>query len=118
MNGFEKTMMKLKAILLAVTLLFAGGALALDLDEAKAKGLVGEQADGYVGAVKPSSEVNALVAEVNGKREDAYARIGKKNGVAADKVAELAAKKLINKAGPNEYVKTSSGAWVLKKEIQ
>ncbi|WP_020409084.1 YdbL family protein [Hahella ganghwensis] len=118
MNGFEKTMMKFKALLLVVTLLFAGGALALELDEAKAKGLVGEQADGYVGAVKPSPEVNALVADINGKRAKAYARIGQKNGVAVDKVGELAAKKLINKAGPNEYVKTPSGTWVLKKEIK
>ncbi len=110
--------MKIKSLLLVITLMFTSAAWALDLDEAKAGGLVGEQPNGFIGAVKSSPEVDALVAEINAKRTQAYARIGKKNGVAADKVAELAAKKLIEKAEPNEYVRTASGTWVLKKEVQ
>lgn len=49
-------------MVLAVSLLLlvhAGAAHALDLDAAKQQGLVGEQTDGYVGAVSasPSAEV-------------------------------------------------------------
>ena len=38
-------------------------ALAMDIDSAKAQGLIGERGDGYIGAVaaSPSAEVAALV---------------------------------------------------------
>jgi len=110
--------MKIKTFFLFLTLILSSNVWAIDLDEAKQSGLVGERTNGFLGAVKHSGEVDALVAEINAKRTEAYARIAKKNGIAVDKVAELAAKKLINKAGPDDYVQTTSGVWVLKREVK
>ena len=89
---------------------------ALDLDTARARGLVGEQNDGYVGAVSasPSADVKALVAEVNGKRRAAYADIAKKNGTAPDAVAALSGQKLIERAPPGQWI-GDKGRWTQKK---
>ena len=57
-----KTLNKLFVISL---LLFANFVSAADLTSAKASGLIGEQANGYIGFVKPvSEEVKFLVKEV------------------------------------------------------
>jgi len=87
-------------------LLTAAPAAALDLDEAKQQGLVGEQTDGYVGAVdpSPSDEVKALVAEVNQKRRASYREIAQKTGTSVETVAALAAQKLVERA--------PAGAWL------
>jgi hypothetical protein len=101
-----------------VGLLVFGAALpsaALDLDTARAQGLVGEQSDGYVGAVSPSAsgDVKALVAEVNGKRRAAYADIAKKNGTAPDAVAALSGQKLIERAPAGQWI-GDKGRWTQK----
>lgn len=97
-------------------LLPAAPAAALTLDEAKARGLVGERPDGFVGIVDPAApaEVRALVEEVNAKRRAAYERIAKKNGVPLDAVAALAGKKLIEKTPAGQYVMDAQGNWVRK----
>jgi uncharacterized protein YdbL (DUF1318 family) len=84
--------MKKHALIAAmVAALFAMPAAALDLHSARATGLVAETAEGYIKAVKPSAEVNALVAEVNAKRRAEYARISAENGQPIDVVGKLAA---------------------------
>ena len=89
-----KQLISLVALILAIAL----PVLALDLDEARAKGAIGERSDGYVAAVKsdPSKEVKALVAEVNAKRRAHYEEIAKRNGApveaAAPHVQSLAAR--------------------------
>jgi hypothetical protein len=102
-----------------VGLVVFGAALpsaALDLDAARQQGLVGEQSDGYVGAVSasPSADVKALVAEVNAKRRAAYADIAKKNGTAPDAVAALSAQKLIERAPAGQWI-YDKGLWTQKK---
>ncbi len=82
---------------------------AVTLDEAKAAGLVGEQADGYLGAVSPSNEVNELVQDINHKRMEYYRGIAIKNQLDLNKVAQMAGEKLIEKAGPDDMVKTNGG---------
>lgn len=80
---------------------------AIDLDTAKADGLVGERADGYLAAVgdSPSAEVRALIDDINGKRKEQYRRIAAKNEIPLADVEALAGKKTIEK--------TESGGWVL-----
>jgi len=102
-----------------VGLLVFGAALpsaALDLDAARAQGLVGERSDGYVGAVSASAsgDVKALVAEVNGKRRAAYADIAKKNGTAPDAVAALSGQKLIERAPAGQWI-YDKGRWTQKQ---
>jgi len=101
---------------LVLALSWAGGAAALDLDGAKAQGLVGERTDGYVAAVAPtpSADVQALVADVNAKRKTTYAGIAEQNGTAIDKVAALAAQKVLAKAPPGTWI-FDSGRWYQKR---
>ncbi len=99
-----------------LALVWAGAAAALDLDAAKAQGLVGERTDGYVAAVAPSpaADVQSLVADVNAKRKTTYAEIAQTNGTDVDKVAALAAQKILAKATPGTWV-FDSGRWYQKK---
>ena len=100
--------------LLALALLMASlSALALGLDEAKARGLVGETVNGYLGAVESGPEVNALVAEINAKRKAEYQRIAQKNGIDLTTVEALAGKKAIDKTPAGQYVRIE-GAWIKK----
>lgn len=82
--------MKQLLTLVAVGLM-ALPALALDLHSARSSGVIAELPTGYVKAVKPSAEVDALVATVNAKRRAEYERISKQNGQPIDVVGKLAA---------------------------
>ncbi len=97
--------------IVALVLAIALPALALDLDEARAKGAVGERSDGFVAAVKdsPSDEVKALVDEVNAKRRAAYEEIAKRNGAPVEAVAALAGQKLIANLPAGQFVNDGSG---------
>jgi uncharacterized protein YdbL (DUF1318 family) len=102
----------LVAIALLVTL--AVPAFALDLDEARNRGLLGEQYDGYVGIVaSPTPELEGLAADVNARRRAHYAEIAQRNGTAVEAVAALAGKKLVEGAPSGQFVKTNGG-WVRK----
>jgi uncharacterized protein YdbL (DUF1318 family) len=98
-------------VVVALLLAIAVPALALDLDEARAKGKVGERADGYVGAVweDASDDVKQLVADVNAKRRAHYEEIAAKTGAPVDAVAALAGQKLTSQAPPGQYVNDGSG---------
>jgi uncharacterized protein len=98
-----------------VALLFAGAAGALDLDAAKAQGVVGERTDGYVAAVAaPNDEVRALVDDVNAKRRASYEQIAAKNCTDVGKVAALAAAKLLERAPAGTWIQ-DGGRWYQKK---
>ena len=99
-----------------MALLAAVPALALDLETAKQQGVVGEQTDGFVGAVAaaPSPEVAALVADVNRKRRASYEQIAQNTGATVDEVAKLAAQKLIGRAPSGAWIR-DGGQWYQKK---
>jgi uncharacterized protein len=101
-------------LMLGLSLALAAPAAAIGLGEAKAKGLVGEQADGYLGVVEGSGEAKALAEQVNAKRRAEYAEIAKKNGTSVDAVAQLAGKKLVERTPSGQFVRGSSGSWVKK----
>lgn len=91
--------------------LLASPALALDLQDARASGKVGETTKGYVAAIDGSADVKALVAEVNAKRKAEYARISKENGQPVDVVATLAAKQIIEGLPSGASYQDASGSW-------
>ena len=99
----------LAAALLALSLLVVGPALALELGEAKSSGLVGELNSGYLGVVKPSGEVDKLVADINRKRKEQYQKIAKKNGISLQAVEARAGQKAVEKSAPGAYINTGSG---------
>ncbi|MBT1445723.1 DUF1318 domain-containing protein [Shewanella sp. JM162201] len=102
------------------TLLFIASALlsfnlfAMDLQQAKAQGLVGEQQNGYLGLVQGSAEARALVDDINAKRRAQYEKIAAKNKIATSDVAKLAAEKAIKAADKGHFVQDPSGKWVKK----
>ncbi len=105
----------LKTLAITLTILLsAQSANAIDFATAKSQGLVGEQSDGYIGAVKSGTEVDALVSEINAKRKEAYKMISAENGQPLDVVESLAAKKLYEKLKPSEYYKPEEGNWLQK----
>jgi uncharacterized protein YdbL (DUF1318 family) len=89
-------------------------AFAINLQDAKQQGLVGEMPSGYLGAVSSKSEVTALVKEVNQKRKTVYIKIAKKNKLSLAKVAILAGKKALSKTENGHYIKNAAGEWVKK----
>lgn len=114
MNKIFSKITKLTTGVLALGLMLGSlTAFAIGLDDAKARGLVGETVDGYLGAVEASAEVNALVADINAKRKAEYQRIAQKNGIDLSTVEALAGKKAIEKTPAGQYVQIE-GAWVRK----
>ena len=109
-------MARLRDVFLAAALLcaLAAPAFALDLDEARDRGLLGEQADGYVGVVSGGGEASSLAQQVNAKRRAEYAEIAKKRGTSVDAVAQLAGQKLVERTPGGQYVRGSNGSWVKK----
>ncbi len=101
----------LLTLITVLGLFFSLPAMALDLQEARNSGLVGESRTGYVEAVVNRPDVQALVSEVNAKRKIEYARISRENGQSADVVAKLAAEQIVNRLSPGAYYKDAGGSW-------
>jgi uncharacterized protein YdbL (DUF1318 family) len=109
-------MVRIGAIVLLAVGLAIGPAQAGALEDAKAAGLVGERIDGYLGVVDSGApaSVKSLVDQINAERETAYARIAQKQGAPVAAVAQIAGKKLIERAPSGEYVMGAEGRWQRK----
>lgn len=104
-----------KFILAAATLaLLPQLAFALDLNAAKAQGLVGERQDGYLGVVSGGADVTALVKDINNKRRAVYADSAAKNNTSQAAVEALAGQKAQSLTPTGQYVQDASGGWVKK----
>ena len=97
----------LAAPLLALAL--ALPVLALDLGDAKARGLVGETASGYLAAVKSSPEIEALVRDINAQRKAHYQKIANQHQVGLAAVEARAGQKAIDKTPAGQFVDTGGG---------
>ncbi len=107
--------MKISRILFALALLLPLPALALSLDQAKQQGLVGEQADGFLGAVSaPTPEVSALVKDVNTRRLDIFKGIAAKNGQSLEAVEAVSGEEFISRTPSGQYVRDAKGNWLKK----
>jgi uncharacterized protein YdbL (DUF1318 family) len=94
---------------LSLSMLLALPVVALDLGAAKSGGLVGETNAGYIAAVKPSTEVDALVKDINSQRKAYYQGIAKKNDISLQAVEARAGLKAIEKTPAGEYINTGAG---------
>lgn len=99
-------MKTLSSILVVCCFLIGTPALALDLDldQAKAQGLVGEKSDGYLGLVVKRADTEKLVNEINAKRKSIYIELAKKNNITLEQVQSLAAEKSFSKTQPGHYL--------------
>lgn len=103
----------LSALVLAV-LLAATQALALDLNQARRDGLVGEKTDGYVAVVQQAPGVAGLVVDINTRRKAEYERISKQNKQPLDVVGKLAAEQIINGLPKGSLYQAPGGGWQKK----
>ena len=106
-------MKKIIPLILLGLLLACYPAMALDLQSAKAKGMVGETATGYLAPVSGGAEAQKLVKSINAKRKQAYLKISKRNKTPLASVEQLAGKKAIAKTPAGQFVKVN-GAWKKK----
>ncbi len=87
------------------------------VDAAKAKGTVGERANGYLGFVTTASDaaLKAAVDEINAGRHDVYAQAAAKNNVSIDAAGQSAFTAVIfPKLPAGEYYENGQGGWVKK----
>ena len=99
--------------LLFAALLFSLPAAALELDEAKDLGLVGEMPNGYLGLVATSNpEAAALIAEINVKRKSHYQGIANEQNTTLENIEKIAGEKLVKKAqAEGHYYMNVSAQW-------
>ena len=97
--------------LMVAALLLPLASWAVSLPDAKAQGLVGEQPDGYLGAVQDTPEAQAVVKDINAKRKAAYQEIAAKQNLKVEDVEALAGEKAINKSDAGMWVKLPDGTW-------
>jgi uncharacterized protein YdbL (DUF1318 family) len=115
-----RTRRALRLVLLTLALVLGGTlggmpAFAGPVEDAKAAGLIGEQPDGYLGAVvgNPPANIAALIRDINAKRMAAYADIATKNGTSVEAVGAVTAQKLYSEAKPGTFLLVN-GSWVKK----
>ena len=109
--------MRYLAILLAGLLCIGSAAATPATDAAKARCLIGERNDGYLGVVdgkNPSAQAVRDMREINLKRASAYDQLAKRNGVTRAQAARATAEKLINQAPSGHCVQDASGTWIEK----
>jgi uncharacterized protein YdbL (DUF1318 family) len=85
------------------------------VDAAKAAGIVGEQADGYLGFVgNADAATTAAVNEINAGRASVYAQTAAKSGTTRDAAGQATGAQLIAKAPPGQFIKPLGGGWARK----
>jgi hypothetical protein len=108
---------RLLAALLALALALPATALSPALEAARADGVIGEQADGYLGLVKGSAPpaIKKEVDEVNAGRRAKYAEIAKQRGTDINTVAAITGKTAIEKSPAGSFVRGADGRWVRRE---
>lgn len=86
------------------------------VDAAKAQGIVGEQADGYLGLVTgtASADIRAAVNDINIQRKKAYTNMSRQKGESVDNVGKVFALDLIARAPSGQMVRDGNGVWKRK----
>jgi uncharacterized protein len=86
------------------------------VDAAKAAGSVGEQGDGYLGFVTPSTDpmLAAAVAAINAGRKQVYQEIAMKTNVSEQAAGEATAQQLFTRLPAGQYFRPLNGNWTRK----
>ena len=80
----------------------------------KARGVVGENNQGYLEYLKGAKEKNAAVKAENADRRAIYTAIAKKQGTSPDHVGKRRAMQIAEKAKPGEWLQNKKGQWQKK----
>ncbi|MFP4347914.1 MAG: YdbL family protein [Desulfococcaceae bacterium] len=84
------------------------------INELKAKGIVGENNQGFLEFVGGQQEKPEVVKAENEDRAVVYAAIAKQQGVSAELVGKRRAAQLRELAKPGEWLQNESGEWYKK----
>jgi uncharacterized protein YdbL (DUF1318 family) len=86
------------------------------VDAAKARGAVGEQGDGYLGFVAPSTDpmLAAAVAAINAGRMQLYRETAMRTGVSVDAAGQATAEQLFSRLPAGQYFRPLNGNWTRK----
>jgi len=96
----------------AITLAFAGVAVAADYNSAKAAGQIGEKMDGYVAVVGSGTpELRKIVDDINIKRKAVYAQKAQAQHATVEEYAFTSGCLLIAKTSPGEKYQAPDGSW-------
>jgi len=99
---------------LLISLLTVSVAIAASsLTQPKADGLIGEQADGYLGLVVSNApaDIKKLVADVNAKRKAGYQEIAAKQGTNLSEVEKVGGNTAYQKTLKGNYFRDANGVW-------
>lgn len=102
-------------VLIAVVLatgMFAASASAQSLDDLRASGAIGERFDGFAVARDPSAA--GAVAKINAKRKEIYAQNAASQGVPADQVGRVYAKKILEDVPAGTWFLAPDNTWTQK----
>ena len=109
---------RIKNVFLAllISMLTVSVAVASPLTQPKADGLIGEQADGYMGLVVKDvpADIKKLVADVNARRKAGYQEIAAKQGTSLESVELVGGNTAIEKTLEGNYIRDASGTWLKK----
>ncbi len=86
------------------------------VDAAKAGGQVGEQGDGFLGFVTPSTDpmLAAAVAAINAGREQVYRDIAMKTNVTPAAAGQATAEQLFARLPAGQFFRPINGNWTRK----
>jgi len=87
------------------------------VDSAKAAGIVGEQADGFLGFVTPAADpaLKAAVAEINAGRAEVYREAAARSGATPEAAAASAYLNAVQpRLKPGQFYKSNGGGWQRK----
>jgi uncharacterized protein len=108
--------------LFAVGLLAATGpalaqsAAKAKVDAAKAEGVVGEQADGFLVVIKGNdAALKAAVDEINGGRRKVYEEAAQKAGTSIEAAGQAAGKTILERLPKGYMHRPIGGAWTAKQ---
>ena len=111
----------IRIALLAAALFVVGAPAAAQMPagqavaEAKARGLVGERYDGYVGLVADTGPMlRHQVQAINIRRRSLYSQLATSRGVTLREVGITAACQLLGTVGVGEYYAFADGTWRLR----
>ncbi|OCG18367.1 MULTISPECIES: YdbL family protein [unclassified Gilliamella] len=109
---------KVTVALLLIVLSYSAFALNLEqamdsLSQAKAQGVVGEQADGYLGVVKNEGNATEIAQLINQARKAQYQKVSAESNVPLSEVEKKAGSKAQDKTPAGQYIKRQ-GQWLKK----
>jgi hypothetical protein len=98
---------------LLISMMAVSVAAASALTKPKADGLIGEQANGYIGLVKQDvpADIRKLVNDVNAKRKAGYQKIAAKQGTSLSDVEKIGGNTAIERTIKGNYIRDASGRW-------